>query len=56
MILNMSHSESDTREVAERAAQADLVILSQTTPAGVSSFAISRSDHRGLLTTLAGVR
>jgi hypothetical protein len=37
MILNMSHSESDTREVAERAAQADLVILSQTTPAALTA-------------------
>ena len=37
MSLNMSGSESATREVAERAAQADLVILIQTSPAALTA-------------------
>jgi endonuclease/exonuclease/phosphatase (EEP) superfamily protein YafD len=46
MSLNMSLSESDTREVAERAAQADLVILIQTTPAALTALKSFGWDQR----------
>ena len=46
MSLNMSGSESDTREVAERAAQADLVILIQTSPPALTALKSFGWDQR----------
>ena len=46
MSLNMSGSESDTRELAERAAQADLVILIQTSPAALTALKSFGWDQR----------
>jgi endonuclease/exonuclease/phosphatase (EEP) superfamily protein YafD len=46
MSLNMSLRESDTREVAERAGQADLVILIQTTPAALTALKSFGWDQR----------
>jgi endonuclease/exonuclease/phosphatase (EEP) superfamily protein YafD len=37
MSLNMYHSAADSRQVAERAAQADLVILVETTPSALTA-------------------
>jgi endonuclease/exonuclease/phosphatase (EEP) superfamily protein YafD len=46
MSLNMSGSESDTQEVAQRAAQADLVILIQTSPAALIALKSFEWDQR----------
>jgi hypothetical protein len=46
MSLNMSGSESDTQEVAQRAAQADVVILIQTSPAALIALKSFGWDQR----------
>jgi F0F1-type ATP synthase assembly protein I len=44
--LNMSRSDSDSKEVAERAAQADVVILVETTPAALTALQPFGWDER----------